>query len=315
MAHRGWHEQSFRGRTFRGTAKNVPRTQPSAPDICHGGQATPLQPHQSLAGAFPMEKIVGEGTIPGSVKRGRGFGRAQSNFRDIVGQMPGQGSPEVTSFGAMPPVSHPQFVGQSQTGPGVGVHATEPYGASQVLTTKHPVHGGSVPMLGLKKSSVGHVFPARVSSPLSETIKEAPGPEVVVAKIAEPLPASHEAVSPTISQPSSPISHLSRSISELSTSSVQSGKSQEKQGSQGTPVPLSSNYMKLNCLHEAVYQYSVSFSPEIDSKNMRFALISEHKSVIGEAKAFDGSILYLPWKIDNKNNAHPSDEAGGKELL
>uniref|UniRef100_UPI00358E54D2 piwi-like protein 2 n=1 Tax=Myxine glutinosa TaxID=7769 RepID=UPI00358E54D2 len=74
---------------------------------------------------------------------------------------------------------------------------------------------------------------------------------------------------------------------------------QDKQGSQGTPIPLLSNYLKLICLNEAVYQYAVSFSPDIDSKNMRFALISEHKSEIGETKAFDGCILYLPVNIGN----------------
>lgn len=65
-------------------------------------------------------------------------------------------------------------------------------------------------------------------------------------------------------------------------------------------LTLAANYIRLRCLNAGVYQYHVSFSPQVDSKNMRFKMMSELKDVIGTTKAFDGSILYLPLKLPNQ---------------
>lgn len=43
-----------------------------------------------------------------------------------------------------------------------------------------------------------------------------------------------------------------------------------------------------------------TYRPEVESKNMRFKMITEHKNVIGQSRAFDGAILYLPIKITEK---------------
>lgn len=59
-------------------------------------------------------------------------------------------------------------------------------------------------------------------------------------------------------------------------------------------VPFSANYIALRCVNAGVYQYAVSFRPAVDSRGMRFKMLNEHKSVIGETKAFDGAILFLP---------------------
>ena len=42
---------------------------------------------------------------------------------------------------------------------------------------------------------------------------------------------------------------------------------------------------------------SLTLRPVVESKNMRFQLLNEHRPVIGNTRAFDGSILYLPKKI------------------
>ncbi|XP_054853826.1 piwi-like protein 2 [Eublepharis macularius] len=70
-----------------------------------------------------------------------------------------------------------------------------------------------------------------------------------------------------------------------------------KQGSKGIPVPLAINVVKIHCQNEAVYQYHVTFSPNVECKSMRFGMLKEHKSVTGDVTAFDGSILYLPIKL------------------
>uniref|UniRef100_A0A8D2Q4X5 Piwi-like protein 2 n=1 Tax=Varanus komodoensis TaxID=61221 RepID=A0A8D2Q4X5_VARKO len=70
-----------------------------------------------------------------------------------------------------------------------------------------------------------------------------------------------------------------------------------KQGSKGITVPLALNLIKIHCKNEAVYQYHVTFSPDVECKNMRFGMMKEHKSVTGDVTAFDGSILFLPIKL------------------
>ena len=60
---------------------------------------------------------------------------------------------------------------------------------------------------------------------------------------------------------------------------------------------MCSNYIRVKCKNDHMYQYAVSFNPEIDSKNMRYKLIAGLREVIGPVKAFDGMILYLPIKL------------------
>ena len=50
-------------------------------------------------------------------------------------------------------------------------------------------------------------------------------------------------------------------------------------------------YVKFDCL---------MYRPEVESKSMRFKMMTEHKSVIGQSRAFDGAILYLPILITEK---------------
>lgn len=59
------------------------------------------------------------------------------------------------------------------------------------------------------------------------------------------------------------------------------------------------NYIPVRCKNEGVFQYAVSFTPQVDSRNMTFKLLYEHLDVIGETKAFDGAILFLSKKLPN----------------
>lgn len=86
-------------------------------------------------------------------------------------------------------------------------------------------------------------------------------------------------------------------------------------GTSGTGVLLRTNYIALQTKTEGVYQYAVSFEPEVESKSMRFKMMTEHKNIIGQSRAFDGAILYLPIKITEKgqkltlNSVRPMDGA------
>ncbi|KAM5264118.1 piwi-like protein 2 [Ctenodactylus gundi] len=70
-----------------------------------------------------------------------------------------------------------------------------------------------------------------------------------------------------------------------------------KQGSKGTLQSLGLNLIKIQCHNEAVYQYHVTFSPNVECKSMRFGMLRDHQAVTGNVTAFDGSILYLPIKL------------------
>jgi len=61
-----------------------------------------------------------------------------------------------------------------------------------------------------------------------------------------------------------------------------------------------SNYITMinrpNCF---LYQYNVNYSPQVESKKLRVALLYSFTG-IGKTKAFDGMILYLPTKLPDQ---------------
>ncbi|XP_035236171.1 piwi-like protein 2 [Anguilla anguilla] len=72
----------------------------------------------------------------------------------------------------------------------------------------------------------------------------------------------------------------------------------EKRGTKGTPLHIGSNHIPICCKNEAVFQYHVTFTPNVESMGMRFGMMKDHRSTTGEVIAFDGSILYLPVRLD-----------------
>ncbi|XP_061527024.1 piwi-like protein 2 [Phycodurus eques] len=73
-----------------------------------------------------------------------------------------------------------------------------------------------------------------------------------------------------------------------------------KAGSKGTPITIGSNHIPIQCKNKAVYQYHVTFTPNVESMSMRFAMMKDHRSTTGEVMAFDGSILYLPLQVKDE---------------
>ncbi|XP_021166031.2 piwi-like protein 2 [Fundulus heteroclitus] len=73
-----------------------------------------------------------------------------------------------------------------------------------------------------------------------------------------------------------------------------------KAGTKGAPITIGSNYLIVSCKNEAVYQYHVTFTPNVESMGMRFGMMKDHRSTTGEVVAFDGSILYLPVKMKDE---------------
>ncbi len=67
---------------------------------------------------------------------------------------------------------------------------------------------------------------------------------------------------------------------------------------------LAVNYMRLR--HKSgraayIYQYNVTFDPLVDSIGVRSKLLFQHcHSVLGNAKSFNGTALFLPKKLDHE---------------
>ncbi|GAB1601208.1 piwi-like protein 1 [Argonauta hians] len=81
---------------------------------------------------------------------------------------------------------------------------------------------------------------------------------------------------------------------------IQCESSESHHGTAGQSVSLSANYIRIKNSNSGVYQYHVSYAPEIDSKSIRYKMLYEHTDVTGKTRAFDGAILYLPIKLKNQ---------------
>ncbi|KAM3659220.1 piwi-like protein 2 [Ammospiza maritima maritima] len=82
----------------------------------------------------------------------------------------------------------------------------------------------------------------------------------------------------------------------------------------GATIPVGLNFVKIHCQNEAVYQYHVTFSPEVECKAARFAILKEQHAVTGDVMAFDGSILFLPIQIP-KVSLKARKSSDGEEIF
>ncbi|XP_073404629.1 piwi-like protein 1 [Dendrobates tinctorius] len=72
-----------------------------------------------------------------------------------------------------------------------------------------------------------------------------------------------------------------------------------KAGTSGTIIALVTNHIKLVSRPQwALYQYHVDFNPAMESKRLRYALLYQHEETIGKARAFDGTVLFLPKRLN-----------------
>uniref|UniRef100_A0A8C6X315 Piwi like RNA-mediated silencing 4 n=1 Tax=Naja naja TaxID=35670 RepID=A0A8C6X315_NAJNA len=72
-------------------------------------------------------------------------------------------------------------------------------------------------------------------------------------------------------------------------------------GSSGIPVNVITNLFSLGLPREwQLYQYHVTFNPELESRRLRIALLYNHVEFLGKAKVFDGATLFLAHKLENQ---------------
>nr|XP_028566225.1 piwi-like protein 1 [Podarcis muralis] len=74
-----------------------------------------------------------------------------------------------------------------------------------------------------------------------------------------------------------------------------------KTGASGTLIKLSTNHFRLTSRPQwALFQYHIDYNPQMEARRLRSALLFQHEDLIGRTHAFDGTILFLPKKLENK---------------
>ena len=65
-------------------------------------------------------------------------------------------------------------------------------------------------------------------------------------------------------------------------------------------MQVMSNYVAIRSRpHTAMYQYHIDYSPRMESKRLRIALLLSQEGIVGKKHAFDGAILNLPFRLDD----------------
>nr|SIP62986.1 Piwi Like RNA-Mediated Gene Silencing 2 [Protopterus annectens] len=147
------------------------------------------------------------------------------------------------------------------------------------------------PVVTLRRAFIG-----RGIAPLSASVSSS------LPQLSKPAAQSRELL-PTQGAPSSAV-----------TGEVAKREPLLKKGSKGLPRKLAVNLIRIHCQNEAVYQYHVTYSPCVESMNMRFGMLKEHKSVTGDVTAFDGTILYLPVKLEKIVNLACQRKTDGETI-
>jgi len=74
-----------------------------------------------------------------------------------------------------------------------------------------------------------------------------------------------------------------------------------KEGKAGQRCNIVSNFFKLNKLPNnlGLFQYNVSFTPDIQSGKLKSGLLHELDDILGVTRCFDGMTMFLPKKLDD----------------
>uniref|UniRef100_A0A1B6BXC6 Piwi domain-containing protein n=1 Tax=Clastoptera arizonana TaxID=38151 RepID=A0A1B6BXC6_9HEMI len=119
---------------------------------------------------------------------------------------------------------------------------------------------------------------------------------------------------------SNTINSIVKPMSKMSTENTEStSKPQEEEkppvimkGEKGTRVEVSANYIDIKIdPNQGIFEYLVQFEPDVEARKMRFSLMNDLVYAIGDTRSFDGSVLYLPFKLKEDKYAfdctHPGD--------
>ncbi|XP_026899848.2 piwi-like protein 1 isoform X5 [Acinonyx jubatus] len=90
---------------------------------------------------------------------------------------------------------------------------------------------------------------------------------------------------------------------------------ESKTGSSGIIVRLSTNHFRLTSRPQwALYQYHIDYNPLMEARRLRSALLFQHEDLIGRCHAFDGTILFLPKRLQHKVTEVVSQTRNGEHV-
>lgn len=191
-------------------------------------------------------------------------------------------------------------VKQQQQQPAV-VPETSP--AQAAPTAAAPVHSKLMSLgRGLRRKSISEKI-----SPVQEaaTGSAEPPAEEQVADAAEPAPATKK--SSLVSSDNSKsagaattISSIEKAVEELKVEQILRQSPVRRVGEVGEPANFGTNYIKLKCKNQGVYQYVVHFDPPVDNQMSRIKLLYHASEVTGSVRLFDGHTLFLPVLLKDK---------------
>ncbi|KAM9391511.1 piwi-like protein 1 [Pholidichthys leucotaenia] len=88
-----------------------------------------------------------------------------------------------------------------------------------------------------------------------------------------------------------------------------------KTGTSGSRISLTANFFRIVSRPQWVlYQYHVDFNPPMESRKLRAALLYQHDDTLGPARSFDGGLLFLPHRLQNKETMLCSSTRSGEKV-
>ncbi len=91
-----------------------------------------------------------------------------------------------------------------------------------------------------------------------------------------------------------------KAVEELKVEQILRQSPVRKVGEVGEPANFGTNYIKLKCKNQGVYQYVVHFDPPIDNQMSRIKLLYHASEITGSVRLFDGHTLFLPILLKEK---------------
>jgi len=95
-----------------------------------------------------------------------------------------------------------------------------------------------------------------------------------------------------------------------------------RRGTGGRDVNVGTNYVRLELDDgNGIFEYQVEYTPEVETSGAKFALINQHRDVLGGSKMFDGKQLFIPKRLPEDKTMLKSqlctdgDEGGKKEYV
>jgi hypothetical protein len=96
------------------------------------------------------------------------------------------------------------------------------------------------------------------------------------------------------------VSSIEKAVEELKVEQILRQSPVRKVGEVGEPANFGTNYIKLKCKNQGVYQYVVHFDPPVDNQMSRIKLLYHASEVTGNVRLFDGHTLFLPILLKDK---------------